>query len=239
MVASWEQNTPVEEQRVTISIPHNSITHMRWAMALRSLNIPNGTIFNLSRGHPWDLTRDSLAQDAVNNGSSHILFLDSDVCPPSDGLMKLLKHNLPVVSGVYYCRHRSDIILPESLPIPMPPTPAMWINNGAGAYNPIINWVPGSLVQCNVVGCGFVLIHTSVFKRLDRDLKRNGNYFKWTAGNKNEAYIENLPGVSEDFFFFRMIEKLGIPVFVDTSVICEHMSMAAIVNQKGIDFSMI
>lgn len=239
MVAAWEHLTQQPEVKITIAIPHTSITHVRWAMAIRSLVIPNGTVFNLSRGHPWDITRNSLVKDAINNGSTHILFLDSDVCPPSDGLTKLLKHNLPIVSGLYYCRHRADIVVPESMPIPMPPTPAMWINNGQGAYNPIINWPPGSMVQCNVIGCGFSLIHTSVFKRLDKELNRNGVYFKWTAGLNDNNYTEGLPGVSEDFFFFRMVEKLGIPVYVDTSCICQHMSMSSVVDGKGIDFSLI
>jgi len=241
MSGAWELKTQSKnEPKITIGIPHKGITNMRWAMSLRSLSVPNGTSFNLSKSHPWDITRNSIAKDSVNNGSTHLLFYDSDVCPPADGLMKLLNHNMPVVGGLYHCRHRADIVIPESIPIPMPPTPAMWLNNGQGAYNPIVNWTPGSMVQCSVTGCGFLLIHTSVFNRLDRDLNRNGSYFKWTAGiNNDTVYTENLPGVSEDFFFCRMLEKLGIPIYIDTSVVCDHMSMDAIINDRGIDLSNI
>lgn len=239
MVGAWEQNPPTNEPIVTIAIPHREICHVRFALGLARLLKPAKTFFSISKGHPWDLTRNGHVQDALNNGSTHILFYDSDIDPPAEGLNKLLSHNMPVVSGLYYCRHRSDYLTPESLPVPLPATGAMWLDNGQGAYNPIINWTPGQLVQCSVVGCGFALIHMSVFRRLDKELNRNGVFFKWTAGVKDTAYTEGLPGVSEDFFFFRMLARIGIPIMVDTSIICNHMSMAAVVNQKGLDFSAI
>lgn len=239
MVGAWEQNLPTNEPIVTLAIPHKEICHLRFAIGLARLAKPAKTFFSVSKGHPWDITRNGMAQDALNNGSTHILFLDSDIDPPDGGLLKLLSYNLPIVGGLYYCRHKSDFVTPESLPIPLPSTAAMWLDNGQGAYNPIINWNAGQLVQCDVTGCGFLLVHTSVFRRLDKELNRNGVYFKWTAGVKDVNYTEGLPGVSEDFFFCRMLKRLGIPVYIDTSIECNHLSMAVVVNKKGLDFSAI
>lgn len=192
----------------------------------------------MSKGHPWDVSRNTIVRDAIANNSTHLLFLDSDVVPPVDAISRLLQHNLPVVSGLYYCRHRSDIQIPESLPIALPPTPAMWLYNGQGSYSPITKW-NSQLIQASVVGAGFVLIHMSIFERLNRELGRNGIFFKWTNGIENEEYAEHMPGVSEDFFFFRMLEQLGVPVYVDTTIKCEHLSMACIIDEKGLDFSSI
>lgn len=235
-IGAWEHQAGSVEPRVTIGMPHREITHMKWAIGLSGLQKPPNTSFSLSKGTPWDVARNLISKDAMNNGSTHLLFLDTDVVPPVDGLMRLLSHNLPIVSGLYYCRHRTDFAITDSLPISLPPTPAMWLDNGAGAYAPVTRW-SNQLMQCNVVGAGFVLIHTSVFERLDRDLDRKGIYFKWTSGIDNEEYCEHQAGVSEDFFFCRLVEKLGIPIFVDTTIKCDHMSMSTTINEKGLDFS--
>lgn len=221
----------------TIGISHKEITHMNWAIGLANLQRPMPCAFSLSKGQPWDVSRNAIVKDAIANGSTHLLFIDSDVVPPPDAFERLLKHNLPVISGLYYCRHRTDMDV-GNLPIALPPVPAMWLDNGQGSYAPITRW-NSQLVQCAVVGAGFLLIHMSVFQRLDNELNRNGSYFKWTSGINNTEYEEGKPGVSEDFFFCRLLGELGIPIYVDTTIKCQHMLMAGVIDERGIDFSSI
>jgi len=72
---------------------------------------------------------------------------------------------------------------------------------------------------------------------MDRDLDRKGIYFKWTSNINDEEYCEHQPGVSEDFFFCRLLTQLGIPIYVDTTVKCDHMNISTVINEKGLDFS--
>ncbi|MCK5385621.1 MAG: hypothetical protein KAJ39_00420 [Gammaproteobacteria bacterium] len=237
-IGAWENQAGPGGPIVTIGMPHKEITHVQWAIGLSNLQKPPMTALSLSKGTPWDIARNTIVRDARANNSTHVFFLDTDVVPPPDALMKLIAHNQPVMSGLYYCRHRTDVDV-SSLPVAVPPVPAMWQDNGAGAYAPIVSWVD-PMVGCAVVGAGCLLVNMSVFDKLDKDLGRDGNYFKWTAGHeKNEEFCEHLPGVSEDFFFCRLVRQIGLQILVDTSIKCNHMAMATVINEKGIDFSSI
>lgn len=236
-IGAWEHQVSLGEPRVTIGMPHRELTHMAWAIGLSNLQKPPVTQMSLSKGTPWDVARNNIVRDARNSASTHILFLDTDVVPPPEGLMRLLNQNQPLISGLYYCRHRTTLDI-STLPVAVPPTPAMWVDNGDGAYAPIVKWNDG-LVQCNVVGAGFLLVHMSVFDRLDDKLDRKGNYFKWTSGITDEEYCEHMPGVSEDFFFCRLVQQIGIPIVVDTGVKCTHMTVSATIDEKGLDFSSV
>lgn len=133
--------------------------------------------------------------------------LDSDVIPPPDTILRLLKHDKPVISGVY-CR-RSP---PHGVPV--------MIKNG--------NWVTqfptNSVIEVDFVGAGCLLIRRDVLEKLP-PIMPGRHWFSWQVDLK--GVVPPGENVSEDFAFnIQCRKKLGIPTLVDTSIQCLHVGLA-------------
>src|ERR1700682_1403062 len=48
--------------------------------------------------------RNTIIQQAFDNNFTHIFFLDDDMLPPTDTLVKLMKHDVDIVSALYLGR---------------------------------------------------------------------------------------------------------------------------------------
>ena len=46
-----------------------------------------------------DITRDKAVQMAIQNGAKWLWFVDTDIMPPKDALIKLLEANKPIVGA--------------------------------------------------------------------------------------------------------------------------------------------
>lgn len=126
---------------------------------------------------------------------SHILFIDSDMTLPTDGLDKLLEHNLPVVGALYFAK--------------VPPYPPVAFN-----LEPYKRWgwyKDNSLEPVECLGMGFTLVQTQVFRDME---KHFGDKMWFSTGH----------GVGEDVWFFRRLKEMGITSYLDTSVKCGHVS---------------
>src|SRR5262245_51915746 len=91
-------------------------------------------------GMPFDNARNHACEVCLGEGFENLFFLDSDVIPPHDAVLRLLAHNKPFISGLY--SRRSP---PVSLPVMI--KDGGWITN----YN------PGSIVEADMVGSGCLL----------------------------------------------------------------------------------
>jgi hypothetical protein len=99
--------------------------------------------------------RNAIADAAVENGCSHVLFLDSDMTVPVTTIMRLLGHTKPIV-GAYGVKRK--------LPIER-------------CGKPLEEWKPSGLIEMEVMGMAVTLISTEVFKRLSKP------YFSWDYEN--------------------------------------------------------
>ena len=216
---AWEARQ--QETSVLIGIPHIGQVSTQWALNFALLERPAGTVHNFARGTPWDIARQQLAEAALKSSAKYLLFWDSDNLVPPDALRRLMSHNLPIVSALYYRRHE-------------PVTPAMWNLvppepkcstcgqpvKAKGKYVPITNWPEGNpLVECDVIGLGFCLISRRVLERLDEKFP-NEPWFLWTQGRrgiKEEDYL------SEDFYFMERCAEVGFKPIVDTGVLSKHI----------------
>lgn len=207
MPAAWElDNSPV----VHIGIPHCTDVTTEWALGLRQLQLPRH-VFSMTRGQPIDLARDTIVHRMQESGAEYLFFLDSDVILPSDAIVKLIAHNQDIISGVYHVRHN-------------PITPAMWKESSSpGAYNPIVGYNEGSIIDVDAVGMGCCLIHKRVFDKLSEP------YFKWSMDSRQKN------GVSEDFYFCEQARKAGFHIYVDTGIQCTHIATAN-VTKSGLVF---
>lgn len=180
MPASWEIKSG---NSVLVGILHVDVTSIAWALGLRSLQIP-GQI-SVVAGLPFDHARNALAMQAIDRGADYLFFLDSDVIPPGDAIVRLMSHNLPIVSGVYHRRSP-----PIGIPVMQKPA-GQWITK----------YPQNQLIEVDVVGAGCLLIHRSVLERLPP--QRHGkHWFAWGVDLKDSAAVTRPWEImSEDFTF--------------------------------------
>ncbi len=131
---------------------------------------------------------------------THVLFVDSDIIMPGDAIARLLKHQKPIVSALYFERR--------------PPfAPVFRMERDKPAIQP--TKIPDTLFEAPYIGMGFALIETNVCRRIL-------DHF----GDTRCFAFENNEG--EDIFFGRRCFELGIPTFVDPTVECGHVAEVVI-----------
>jgi len=195
---SWEN-----QHSVFAAVLHTDTTTISWAFGLRVLQIPG--IIEGFAGMPFDHARNIAAMKSLEYGASHIFFIDSDVIPPPDAVMRLLAHKKPVISGVY-CR-RSP---PEGVPVMMKPL-GQWVTQ----------YPANAVIEVDVVGSGCLLIERSVLETLPPQ-RPGKHWFDWRVDMQGVLPVGQC--LSEDFTFCMAVrEKLGIPILVDTSIQCKHV----------------
>lgn len=141
MPASWEQiNTaPVNQNRVLGCILTRETCTVAWAFGLRNIYMPSGA-WTALQGMPFDHARNTGCLKLLELGWEWLFFLDDDVIPPPDVIAKLVSHNKPIVSGVYYRRYA-------------PLAPVMLLDSQNGPQW-ITEYPANSLVEVDYVGAG-------------------------------------------------------------------------------------
>lgn len=209
MPTAWELK---EANRVLTVILSVETTSVRWALGLRKLQIPGPDPVPIG-GLPFDHARNVGAQMALDKGCEYVFFLDSDVVPPPDAVLRLINHRRPIISGMY-CR-RSP---PETVPVMM--RGGQWVTD-------IPHLGRDPVVEVELVGAGCLLIHRTVLERMAREcpLAPGKPWFYW----KSDLAGLVPPGeaTSEDYSFcWQARNRMGVPVLVDTSIRCKHLGMA-------------
>lgn len=157
-----------------------------------------GTNERLAIGH------NDCREYALNNGYEYLLHLESDIFPPHDIVETLMHKRKSVIGAVYY---RDE----GKFRKPMIQKHEMKSKRILGTYNMLhdedFGFMDGNIKKVAHVGLGAVLIHKSVLKKIK---------FRSVLGND----------MSPDSFFAEDCYSSGIPIYVDTSVICFHRNIA-------------
>lgn len=208
MGTAWEYIRAQElkkENSCALCICHTGTVTMEFALRLKELLLPENSIILVNRGRPFDACRNILAEE----GSKHanwIVFLDSDVIPSADFIPKLLRHRLPIVSGLYRTKKKGFLW-------------SAWIKNGDRIEQ--VSSFGRGLFEAHYIGMGLCLIHRDVFKLLKKS-NPNLPYFLWTK-DTNLDIPDYYKGYSEDFFFCERVRReLNMKIYVDTEVIAHH-----------------
>jgi hypothetical protein len=222
------QGTPQQKKFLAVLVPHMGEVSSEWAVSLKNLQCPDGSQVFFSRGMPIDVTRDQMVRDIIKDGFEWIFFLDSDVICQPNVITTLLAHNLPLVCGIYDAKKREGFY------------PAMWVRtkleDGKEAFGAIQGW-QGRMIKVDVIGCGCMLVHRSVFEKIRE--KTQLPFFLWTKERNREIMPKDLPDplmydVSEDFFFCLLAKYFGgIDIVVDTEVKCGHISTCKLEGGKA------
>lgn len=155
-------------------------------------------------GHiPHDSARNYCVSQFLDTDDTHLLFIDDDVVPPVDALEKLLKANVPVISGLY---------------------PSEWFDNEDGKIrtrNNVFSEIrdDGELIEAKgsgvgrIMSCGggCLLIRREVIEHLPAP---------WFEFHYNERGLMN---VGEDVDFCKKLKAADIPLFAHFDVQCNHV----------------
>lgn len=185
---------------ITIAIPSKGITDPAFAVSLKLLALPlekedKYEVLQVS-GADVAVARNVLAKKAKGD---YVFFLDDDVLVPQDTLMKLMSHNVDIVSGLYFSRQE-------------PYFPQIYYKNkkNKDRYDAVFD-IPEGLIQIDACGGGCLLIKKEVFEKLKKP------YFQYIP--KGEDTLRK----GEDLYFCEKAKKAGFKIYCDTSVKCGHI----------------
>jgi len=185
------------ETYVVIGVPSGSTWHAQFAMCLMFLMnqmVARGMSCSVSnpRGSILPTLRHKAVRFALDQGATHLLFIDSDQTFPKETAEILLSHGKDVVAANIATKQ-------------FPSTPTARLRGDGIAGDPVYT-LPKSprLQRVWRVGTGVMLVKTSVFKRLGPP-----PWFEVNWVPELESYR------GEDWFFCEKLEKAGIPIFVD------------------------
>ena len=198
-------------KRLTIAgaIPMSSdMVHRHFARSLVMLQKPgNWKHVDCPRINVAE-ARNLLADYALKQNCTHILFIDDDMTFPQDACIRLLDHDKDIISGLAFKR-REDY------------SPCIY-NVIDGTLTTITDKIKKGLIEVDACGAAFLLVKMEVFEALTLP------YFVW--GDKSLGIHEADGGVGEDISFCLRAKKAGFKVFVDTDLIIKHIGDNNIVD---------
>lgn len=177
-------------------------------------NIDHG-LLTLTNSSLITQARSKIANFFINNTNhEYLFFLDSDIGFKPEDVLKLLSHQLPIVSGAYPMK-----IIPERYCIDVSQPEQR----------------QGDLLKINGNGMGFVLIHRQVFidiakqypglKYIPSDYHSDTPHTPEEINNSYHYFAEHQTQngfMSEDKSFFYRAQQVGYNIWLDTSIHLNH-----------------
>lgn len=157
--------------------------------------------------------REQFAKAVIANDADYLFMIDDDMLAPPDLFFQLAKHDKDICAALAFTRN------PDHKPViydviegrdPMTKQ-KYYINKFA------MNYPRNTLVQCDAVGFGAVLIKRKVIEAMA------------------EPRFMGLSGCGEDITFCHKAKELGFEVWMDTSVKLGHLGAPTIINEEYAD----
>lgn len=168
---------------------------------------------------PWILeigeARNMIVQFCLDNNMEWLYFRDDDTIAPPDAINKLFSDKLPIVGGNYPSKQQ-------------PPHNLILQDGYLGGYD---DWRFGEVVQCTNIGMGLTLIHTDVFRKIEKEIGRP--WFKTVHGIENNDIRDIAPDcgrMTEDVYFCNKARHVGYKIHCDTGVQGIHMDVKSLVK---------
>jgi hypothetical protein len=185
---------------VAVCTPARDMVHTNYTycmvnmVAYHTLNTTDAVSLKILQGTLIQNQRADLCLDAMREGCSHILFIDSDMTFPQDMIQRLLARDVDIVAA--NCARRR---------MPTGPTAQNYDENGK---RKAVYTMPESsgLEEIGSVGTGIMLIKRNVFEGMTEP------WFDmpWQTGTR--GYM------GEDVFFCKKAQELGFKVYIDHDV---------------------
>jgi hypothetical protein len=147
------------------------------------------------------LARERLAEQAVESGMDYLFMVDDDMIVPSDLFERLYRHNVDLVAPLAFTRYEpyKPVLYRLRAGYDSAERKDYYINYA------VLDYPKNSLVKCDAVGFGAVLIKTSVLKALKKP------WFMTTSG------------AGEDIHFCHSAGRAGFGIYSDTSTKLGHL----------------
>jgi hypothetical protein len=161
--------------------------------------------------------RNGLVRQALADGATHLLWVDSDMAFPKDTLHRLLKHDAPIVGANYPQRKR-----------PCKPTAAKWTEDGRRVwmYTPPASVGLPDTEVAESMGMGLCLVEAAVYECTPEP---------WYSMPWLPSTGEHM---GEDVWFFRQVKKhIDVEPLVDHALSreVEHVGVHHYVWQDAYD----
>lgn len=196
-----EKKISMPKKRILIGIPTAKYIEPETFRSIYDLDVPEDVdiTFQYFYGYNIDQVRNLIADWATRY--DYLFSVDSDIVLPKDCLVKMLNHDVDIVSGVYIQRKPGKEIL------------EIYRNNSHGGMSNVSydELLPAGLHKINGCGFGCVLVKSDIIRKIGYP------QFKYhSALNHNNT-------ISEDVDFCRKAANVGANIFVDSSIVCDHI----------------
>lgn len=205
----YENEEPLTIQRgsvlIAVCVGEKEIHPDTATWIMRTLLRNRGWGLEISRMHPIDSNRNLVVKKFMTLPEAQryewLLFVDTDVVPPTNAAERLLYHGKKLVGGVCFIMGRDGYPIPNfSKDLPQ------------GNYK-------AELIEVKGMGAGFMLIHRDVLKAVGKSPFRF-RYDEWG--------IASVCG--EDYDFCEKAVRRGYKIYVDLGVQCEHYKQVGLTN---------
>jgi hypothetical protein len=155
----------------------------------------------------FDSARNTSAKEAIDSGADGVVWVDSDMIIPTDGISRLLCYDKDFVSGVYFQRG-------------MPHWPLVYMYDPeVDSFRHTLKWPQGMCFPADAVGFGFCYTSTKMLKHMREHPEV-----------KEKGWFGLLGKFSEDLSMCRRAGQMGYKVHVDTAILCGHIANPQIVT---------
>lgn len=196
---------------VMIAYPHaNTVGHNFHHSLTLTLLAYRDLIADISglRCNPGDgliQGRNRLMNNFLESDADHLWMLDTDIGFTPDTLSRMLAHDKPVVSALYYSPYEMEHdgrggFYTRTLPVAADKQ-GRQIEEGKGVF------------EVGYVGAGCMLVSRDAARRVD--IKSNGKFFDIMKDKTGGNY-------GEDYSFCRRLRSAGVPITVDADLNISH-----------------
>lgn len=203
LIRNKSNMTPLTNRKKTVllAIPTAKYIESETFKSIYDLVIPDNVevTFQYFYGYTIDQIRNLIASWAERY--DYLFSVDSDIVLPPDALVKMIKHDVDIISGVYIQRKPNQEILEIYKKTP----------NGGMANIPFAQIQPLGLYEIDGCGFGCVLVKSEVIRKI--------GYPQFVY----KSALNHTNTISEDVYFCHRAKAVGAKLFVDSTIICNHI----------------
>lgn len=207
-VATVSHPSSANKIKILIGIPTAKYIESECFKSIYDLDVPDNVeiTFQYFYGYQIDQVRNLIAKWAEQY--DYLFSVDSDIVLPKDALVKMLGHGVDVVSGVYVQRLNNDTI-------------EIYRDNMFGGVSRIPLWhlQPPGLHEIAACGFGCALVKSSVITQMGYP------QFVYTSA------LDHKDTSSEDTYFCAKARGIGARIFVDSTILCDHLGTTRYISQ--------
>lgn len=184
--------------KITIAVPHTGTVRAETAACIADLlpRIKGEYYLMMVETALIAEGRNKAFRQAKESGADYLLFIDSDIVFPLDGLEKLLAHSTDVATGIYYMSGRNNY------------RPCIYRFTASGMVENFA-LIPDKPFRVDAAGCGFMLISRRVLEVL--------------PGNAFDHLTINGVQLGEDVSFCHRLRDAGLAIMADPSIRLGHI----------------